>query len=210
MVIRSVVLDCVCGITSRLPAHEAPEFAFAGRSNVGKSSLVNALLNRKAFARVSQEPGKTRTINYYLVNEAFYLTDLPGYGYARVSAETRAKWGAMIDRYFRTSGSLKAVFLLLDMRHEPSAEDLKMYARIVEYGFRPAVILTKADKLSANEQAKMKAVIRRVLGMPQDGILIPFSSVKKTGREEVLQLMESFLGEARESGDPEAFCGPQG
>ncbi|MBO7364913.1 MAG: YihA family ribosome biogenesis GTP-binding protein, partial [Lachnospiraceae bacterium] len=112
--------------------------------------------------------------------------------------------------YFRTSGSLKAVFLLLDMRHEPSAEDLKMYARIVEYGFRPAVILTKADKLSANEQAKMKAVIRRVLGMPQDGILIPFSSVKKTGREEVLQLMESFLGEARESGDPEVFCGPQG
>ena len=176
--------------------HETAEFAFIGRSNVGKSSLINTLVNRKSFARVSAEPGKTRTVNYYLVNGSFYLTDLPGYGYAKVSKETRVQWSAMIDRYFRTSRSLKLVFLLLDMRHEPSEGDLQMYARLRNGGIRTAVILTKSDKLSANEQQKMKTVIRKALSLPDDGIMIPFSTLKKTGRDEICAVMEPYLAGA--------------
>ena len=150
MVIKSVNLETVVGITSRLPENELPEFAFAGKSNVGKSSMINALINRKSYARTSQEPGKTQTINYYNVNDALYLVDLPGYGFARVSRETQEKWGKMIERYLNTSDVLRRVFLLIDMRHEPSANDINMHEWILAQGFKPVIILTKADKLSRN------------------------------------------------------------
>ena len=148
MKMKSAVLDCVCGITSRLPQHTIPEFAFAGKSNVGKSSLINALVNRKALARTSSQPGKTQTINYYRINDALYCVDLPGYGFARVSQSVREQWGEMIERYLHTSECLKAVFLLVDIRHEPSANDREMYRWILSQGFRPVVIATKADKIS--------------------------------------------------------------
>ncbi len=193
MVIHSVNLETVCGITSTLPEHEVLEFAFAGKSNVGKSSLINALVNRKSYARTSSEPGKTQTINFYNVNDAFYYVDLPGYGFARVSQETQVKWGKMIERYLRTSKSLKAVFLLVDMRHDVSANDIQMYDWIISAGFQPVVIMTKADKLSKNEQAKMKAVIRKSLGIKGDGALIPFSAESKQGREELWALIDRML-----------------
>ena len=198
MIIKSVGLETVCGITSKLPENMKPEFAFAGKSNVGKSSLINGLINRKSYARTSSEPGKTQTINFYNVNDAFYLTDLPGYGYAKVSRETQAKWGRIIERYLNTSKMLKAVFLLIDMRHEPSANDVQMYEWILAQGFRPIVILTKADKLSRNEQTKMKAVIRKSLGLKAEDTVIPFSAVTKDGRDEILQIIETECAETAE------------
>ncbi|MBQ6550951.1 MAG: YihA family ribosome biogenesis GTP-binding protein [Lachnospiraceae bacterium] len=187
--IKSAELEQVCGISSALPVHTLPEYAFAGRSNVGKSSLINALLERKRLARTSQDPGKTQTINVYNVNKAVYLVDLPGYGYARTSRETRAKWGKMIERYLRTSEALRTVFLLVDMRHEPTADDRTMIDWIRETGYTPVVIMTKADKLSKNEQAKMKSVIRKALSIREGETLIPFSAVTKAGREEILELI---------------------
>lgn len=198
MIIKSVGLETVCGITSKLPENTKPEFAFAGKSNVGKSSLINGLINRKSYARTSSEPGKTQTINFYNVNDAFYLTDLPGYGYAKVSRETQAKWGRIIEKYLNTSKMLKAVFLLIDMRHEPSANDVQMYEWILAQGFRPIVILTKADKLSRNEQAKMKAVIRKSLGLKAEDTVIPFSAVTKDGRDDILQIIETECAETAE------------
>lgn len=195
MIVKTVNLETVCGITSRLPENNRPEFAFAGKSNVGKSSLINGLVNRKALARTSSEPGKTQTINFYNVNDQFYLTDLPGYGYAKVSRETQEKWGKVIERYLNTSRMLKAVFLLIDMRHEPSANDKAMYSWILSQGFEPIIILTKADKLSKNEQAKMKNVIRKSLEAEADTVMIPFSAVTKAGREDILSVIESYLAE---------------
>ena len=127
MVIRNISLETVCGITSTLPENDKPEIAFAGKSNVGKSSLINALMNRKSFARISATPGKTQTINFYNINDALYLVDLPGYGYAKVSQQEKEKWGKMIERYLHSSKQLRAVFLLIDIRHEPSANDKMMY-----------------------------------------------------------------------------------
>lgn len=193
MVIKSVNLETVVGITSRLPENELPEFAFAGKSNVGKSSMINALINRKSYARTSQEPGKTQTINYYNVNDALYLVDLPGYGFARVSRETQEKWGKMIERYLNTSDVLRRVFLLIDMRHEPSANDINMHEWILAQGFKPVIILTKADKLSRNEQFKMQSVIRKALRASKDELMIPFSAVSKQGRDEILALMDADL-----------------
>lgn len=193
MVIKSVNLETVVGITSRLPENELPEFAFAGKSNVGKSSMINALINRKSYARTSQEPGKTQTINYYNVNDALYLVDLPGYGYARVSRETQEKWGKMIERYLNTSDVLRQVFLLIDMRHEPSANDINMHEWILAQGFKPIIILTKADKLSKNEQFKMQSVIRKALRAPKDEVMIPFSAVSKQGRDEILAILDAEL-----------------
>ena len=193
MVIKSIELETVCGITSVLPSNACPEFAFAGKSNVGKSSLINALSNRKSYARTSSSPGKTQTINFYKMNGAFYFVDLPGYGYAKVPEETKAKWGRMIERYLHTSEMLKAVFLLIDMRHAPSKNDVQMYDWIVQNGFTPAVILTKADKLSRNEQAKNLAMIRKALGMKEGQAAFPFSAVTKQGVEEILDLIGSFL-----------------
>ncbi len=139
MVIKNVNLETVCGITSTLPENQHPEVAFSGKSNVGKSSLINGLMNRKAYARVSQQPGKTQTINYYNVNNEIYIVDLPGYGFANVSQAVKAKWGKMIENYLRKSRQLRMVFLLVDIRHEPSANDKHMYSWIIENGFYPAI-----------------------------------------------------------------------
>ena len=159
MVIRKVSLETVCGITSRLPENTLPEIAFAGKSNVGKSSLINGLMNRKSLARTSAQPGKTQTINFYNVNDAFYLVDLPGYGYARVSEEVKAKWGKMVERYLKQSRQLRAVFLLIDIRHEPSANDRQMYDWILSQGYHPIIIATKLDKLN---RSQVPAAVKRV------------------------------------------------
>lgn len=193
MVIKSVNLETVCGITSKLPVNTLPEIAFAGKSNVGKSSLINGLINRKNYARTSSEPGKTQTINFYNVNEQLYFVDLPGYGYARVSQSSREKWGKMIEKYLHQSKQLKLVFLLVDIRHEPSANDIQMYEWICYQGFRPVIIATKSDKLSRNQIAKQTSVIRKTLGMKSGDVLIPFSAVNKSGRDEIWGLMEAAL-----------------
>ena len=190
MIIKSVNLETVCGVTSRLPENEAPEFAFAGKSNVGKSSLINALMNRKAYARTSSQPGKTQTINFYKINDAFYYVDLPGYGYAKVSLEAKEKWGKMIERYLRRSQMLKLVFLLGDIRHDPSANDKSMYDWIVYNGYHPVVIATKLDKINRSQRAKQLKTIRQGLGMGAEDILIPFSAETKEGREEIWELLE--------------------
>ena len=145
MKIKNVELEIVCGITSKLPENQIPEIAFAGKSNVGKSSLINGLMNRKSLARTSAQPGKTQTINFYNVNDEVFLVDLPGYGYAKVAQTVKEKWGKMIEKYLHTSKQLKAVFLLVDIRHEPSANDVNMYEWIVAYGYFPIIIATKAD-----------------------------------------------------------------
>ena len=193
MIIKSVNLETVCGVTSRLPENEAPEFAFAGKSNVGKSSLINALMNRKAYARTSSQPGKTQTINFYKINDAFYYVDLPGYGYAKVSLEAKEKWGKMIERYLRRSRMLKLVFLLVDIRHDPSANDKSMYDWIVYNGYHPVVIATKLDKINRSQRAKQLKAIRQGLGMGAEDILIPFSAETKEGREEIWELLEQTV-----------------
>ncbi len=201
MIIKSAELETVCGITSRLPENELPEFAFAGKSNVGKSSLINALMNRKSLARTSSQPGKTQTINFYLINQNMYYVDLPGYGYAKVSVEVKAKWGKMIERYLRSSKALKCVFLLIDIRHEPSANDRMMYDWIVENGYHPVIIATKLDKIKRSQTAKQVKLIRDTLGMGKDGVLIPFSAETKQGREEIWAYLEGYLGQ---EGTPDA------
>lgn len=199
MNVTKVNLETVCGITSKLPENTLPEFAFAGKSNVGKSSLINAMMNRKSYARTSAQPGKTQTINFYNINEALYFVDLPGYGYAKVSQETREKWGKMIERYLKKSTQLKLVFLLVDIRHEPSENDCDMYDWVVATGFRPVVIATKLDKINRSQIAKQCKQIRAKLGMEKEEILIPFSAETKQGREELWSLMEGCLAEAGEA-----------
>ena len=154
MIIKNVNLETVCGITSTLPDNTLPEIAFAGKSNVGKSSLINAVMNRKSLARTSAQPGKTQTINFYNINDAFYLVDLPGYGYAKANEAVKAQWGKMIERYLRSSKKLKAVFLLIDIRHEPSANDKQMYQWILYQGYHPIIIATKMDKLNRSQIPK--------------------------------------------------------
>ena len=193
MIIKSVNLETVCGVTSRLPENELPEFAFAGKSNVWKSSLINALMNRKAYARTSSQPGKTQTINFYNINNAFYYVDLPGYGYAKVSLEAKEKWGKMIERYLSRSRMLKMVFLLVDIRHDPSANDKSMYDWIVYNGYHPVIIATKLDKINRSQVAKHTKAIRQGLGMAPEDILIPFSAETKQGREEIWELLEGKL-----------------
>lgn len=193
MIIRKVELETVCGITSTLPENTCPEFAFAGKSNVGKSSLINALMNRKSLARTSSQPGKTQTINFYNINDAFYYVDLPGYGYAKVSVEAKAKWGKMIERYLKKSAVLKCVFLLIDIRHEPSANDRMMYDWIVSNGYHPVIIATKLDKLKRSQIAKHVKMVREGLGVDKDGIVIPFSAETKQGRDEIWELIERMM-----------------
>lgn len=195
MNVTKVNLETVCGITSTLPVNTLPEFAFAGKSNVGKSSLINGLMNRKSYARTSSQPGKTQTINFYNINEKLYFVDLPGYGYAKVSLELRAKWGKMIERYLKKSNQLKLIFLLVDIRHEPSQNDKDMYDWIVHNGFMPIVIATKLDKINRSQIAKQSKLIRTSLGMPKEGILIPFSAETKQGREEIWEKIEAELAE---------------
>lgn len=193
MVIKSVNLETVCGITSTFPDNPHYEVAFAGKSNVGKSSLINALMNRKALARTSSQPGKTQTINFYNVNDAMYLVDLPGYGYANANVEIKAKWGKMIEKYLHTSGKLKAVFLLIDIRHEPSDNDCLMYEWMVEQGFAPIIIATKLDKISRGAVPKHMKMIADTLHVEADTIMIPFSAETKQGREEIWKLIDSLV-----------------
>lgn len=194
MVIKKATLDIVCGVTSILPENQIPEIAFAGKSNVGKSSLINGLMNRKSLARTSAQPGKTQTINFYNVNDEVFLVDLPGYGYAKVSQTIKEKWGKLIERYLNTSRQLKAVFLLVDIRHEPSANDINMYEWIVANGYYPIIIATKADKLKRSQLAKHVKQIRVGLRVVKDTPIIPYSAVTKQGREEIWELIEYFMG----------------
>ena len=195
MVIKKVNLDIVIGVTSAIPDTEFPEVAFAGKSNVGKSSLINALMNRKSYARTSSQPGKTQTINFYNINDAMYLVDLPGYGYANASPAVKAKWGKMIEKYLRQSANLKQVFLLVDIRHDPSENDKMMYNWIVDNGFRPVIIATKLDKLKRSQIAKHVKAVRAGLGLKEDDILIPFSSQTKQGLDELWNTVEGYIGQ---------------
>lgn len=200
MVIKNVNLEIVIGPTSKLPATSLPEIAFAGRSNVGKSSLINALMCRKNLARTSSQPGKTQTINFYNINDALYYVDLPGYGYARASRESQAKWGTMIEKYLKNSRQLKAVFLLLDIRHEPKSTDKQMYQWILDHGYTPVLIATKADKISKNSIPKNLKIIRESLSSPKNTTIIPFSAETKAGREEIWNLIDLLTGQKTSDG----------
>ena len=202
MIIRKAELETVCGITSTLPENLLPEFAFAGKSNVGKSSLINGLLNRRALASTSSQPGKTQTINFYNVNDYLYFVDLPGYGYAKVSVEVKAKWGKMIERYLKKSKMLKCIFLLIDIRHDPSANDKLMYDWIVSNGYKPVIIATKLDKLKRSQIQKHVKMVREGLGLAKEDILIPFSAETKQGRDEIWALIESLQNPAPEMAEP--------
>ena len=194
MIIKSAELETVCGITSVLPENEKPEVAFAGKSNVGKSSLINALMNRKSLARTSGQPGKTQTINFYNINDELYYVDLPGYGYAKVSVNIKEKWGKMIEKYLRMSKQLKTVFLLVDIRHEPSANDKTMYDWIVYQGFEPIIIATKLDKIKRSQKDKHVKMIREGLQVKPGTKIISFSAQTKQGREEIWTCIEELCG----------------
>lgn len=194
MVIRNVELEIVCGVTSSVPDTELPEIAFAGKSNVGKSSLINALMNRKALARTSAQPGKTQTINFYNVNKFMYLVDLPGYGFTKAPKSERERWGKMVENYLHVSKQLKAVFLLVDIRHKPAVNDKTMYDWIVYQGFRPIIVATKLDKLKRSQVDACVEDVREGLGMQSSDILIPFSAETKQGREEIWEMMDRLTG----------------
>ena len=192
MIIKSVNLETVCGVTSKLPQNTLPEVAFAGKSNVGKSSLINAVMNRKSYARTSQSPGKTQTINYYNINNELYLVDLPGYGYAKAGKELVADWGKLIEDYLYQSKVLKSVFLLIDIRHEPSENDKLMYSWVRSRGYDPVIIATKADKIKRSQLKKQTDMIRGALDMPEDSLLFVFSALNKQGRDEIVDYIEKL------------------
>ena len=198
MIVKSVELETVCGITSKIPDNVLPEIAFAGKSNVGKSSLINGLVNRKALARTSSSPGKTQTINFYNVNRKLYFVDLPGYGYASVSKEVKAKWGKMIENYLHKSPMLKAVFLLIDIRHEPSVNDVNMYEWILANGFEPIIIATNLDKIKRNQIQKNLKIIRTGLNVVEGTKIFPFSAQTKQGKDEILNFIENIISEEAE------------
>ena len=193
MVIKNVSLETVIGVTSKIPENTMMEIAFAGKSNVGKSSLINALMNRKSLARTSAQPGKTQTINFYNINDELYFVDLPGYGYAKVSRQEKEKWGKMIEKYLHQSKVLKAVFLLVDIRHDPSANDKQMYDWILSNGFHPIVIATKADKINRSQIQKQIKAVRQGLAVDKDTIVIPFSAQTKLGRDEIYALIDGMM-----------------
>ncbi|MBO5303614.1 MAG: YihA family ribosome biogenesis GTP-binding protein [Lachnospiraceae bacterium] len=203
MVIKSVELETVCGVTSTLPENTLPEVAFAGKSNVGKSSLINALMNRKSLARTSAQPGKTQTINFYNINQEMYLVDLPGYGYAKVSEAEKKKWGVMIENYLHSSKQLRAVFLLIDIRHDPSANDKMMYDWMVYQGFEPIIIATKLDKIKRSQVQKNVKAIRVGLNVRPGTQIFPFSAETKQGRDEIWEYMDALVY-AQEDGEEEA------
>ena len=192
MVIKNVSLETVIGVTSKIPDNQLPEIAFAGKSNVGKSSLINALMNRKSLARTSAQPGKTQTINFYNINDELYFVDLPGYGYAKVSQQEKEKWGKLIEKYLHRSKVLQAVFLLVDIR--PSANDRQMYEWILANGYHPIVIATKLDKINRSQIAKQVKLVKQGLGVDKDTIVIPFSAETKQGREEIYDLIDQLTG----------------
>ena len=189
---QKVNLDIVIGVTSAIPQTELPEVAFAGKSNVGKSSLINALMNRKSYARTSSQPGKTQTINYYNINDAMFLVDLPGYGYANANQQVKAKW-VNGRKYLKVSKQLRQVFLLIDIRHDPSANDKMMYDWIVANGYHPVIIATKLDKLKRSQIPKHVKAVRTGLGLEKDDILIPVSSQTKQGIPELWETIEQYL-----------------
>ena len=193
MVIKNVSLETVCGITSKLPVNDKPEVAFAGKSNVGKSSLINVLMNRKSLARTSAQPGKTQTINYYNINDALYFVDLPGYGYAKASESVKAKWGKMIEDYLHKSKQLKRVFLLIDIRHAPSENDRIMYDWIVKNGYVPVIVATKLDKINRSQVQKQLKLIKETLQVVEGTVLIPFSAQTRQGRDEIYEILDSIL-----------------
>ena len=193
MVIKKVNLDIVIGVTSAIPETDLSEIAFAGKSNVGKSSMINALMNRKSYARTSSQPGKTQTINYYNINDTMYLVDLPGYGYANANEAVKAKWGKMVEKYLRPSKQLKQVFLLIDIRHDPSANDKMMYDWIVANGYHPVIVATKLDKIKRSQVQKQVKAVRNGLGLGKDDILIPFSSQTKQGLDTLWEVIESYI-----------------
>ena len=200
MVIKKVNLDIVIGVTSQVPETDLPEVAFAGKSNVGKSSLINALMNRKSYARTSSQPGKTQTINYYNINDAMLLVDLPGYGYANVSQSVKEKWGKMVEKYLKKSSQLKQVFLLIDIRHDPSANDKMMYHWIVEQGYQPIIIATKLDKIKRSQVQKCIKILKEGLELVPGTKVIPFSSQTKQGRDEIWDLIETeYLNQSEEA-----------
>lgn len=190
MKIKSVNLETVCGITSTMPEHDKLEIAFAGRSNVGKSSLINGLMNRRSYARTSSQPGKTQTVNFYNINDLLYFVDLPGYGYAKVSQHTVEQWGKMINRYLEGSKTLRVVFLLVDIRHKPNANDIQMYEWCVHYGFNPIIIATKEDKIKRSQKQKQIKQIREALDLVEGTPVIPYSSMTKSGREEIWEYID--------------------
>ena len=204
MHVKSVNLETVCGITSKIPENDKLEIAFAGKSNVGKSSLINSMMNRKSYARTSQKPGKTQTINFYNINDLLYFVDLPGYGYATVSQDIKKKWGKMIENYLLQSKQLRIIFLLVDIRHEPSQNDVDMYDWILHYGFNPIIVATKSDKISRGAVQKHVSIIRKKLNCVEGTPIIPFSSLKKSGMEEVWEYIEDMLEvyEAEKNGTP--------
>ncbi|MCI9034633.1 MAG: YihA family ribosome biogenesis GTP-binding protein [Lachnospiraceae bacterium] len=193
MVIKNVSLETVIGVTSPIPKNQLIEIAFAGKSNVGKSSLINALMNRKSLARISAQPGKTQTINFYNVNHQLYFVDLPGYGYAKVSLEEKEKWGKMVEKYLHQSKMLRAVFLLVDIRHEPSANDKQMYEWIRANGFQPIIIATKADKIKRSQLQKQVKIVKTGLGIKGNDVIIPFSALSKQGKEEIYARIDQIL-----------------
>lgn len=196
MIIRNVSLETVCGITSKLPENTKPEVAFAGKSNVGKSSLINALMNRKSLARTSAQPGKTQTINFYNINDDIYYVDLPGYGYAQANEKVKAQWGKMIEDYLHQSKQLKTVFLLIDIRHKPSENDCIMYDWISSHGYKPVIIATKLDKINRSQVQKQLKLIRETLQVEKGTIMIPFSATTKQGREEIYEIVDAIIEEA--------------
>lgn len=195
MVIRSVNLETVCGVTSKLPENKLPEIAFAGKSNVGKSSLINGLMNRKSLARTSSQPGKTQTINYYNINNEMYFVDLPGYGYATANEKVKAQWGKMIEDYLHRSKKIKAVFLLIDIRHAPSENDRIMYDWILERGYKPVIVATKMDKVKKSQLTKQIQLICDTLEVVDDTTVIPFSALSKQGRDEIYKLLDEMMAE---------------
>lgn len=195
MVIKNVSLETVCGITSTLPDNKLPEIAFAGKSNVGKSSLINGLMNRKSLARTSSQPGKTQTINYYNINDEMYFVDLPGYGYATANEQVKAQWGKLIEDYLHQSRKIRAVFLLIDIRHAPSENDCIMYNWILDRGYQPIIIATKLDKIKRSQIQKQIKLITDTLNVVDDTIVIPYSALTKQGREEIYDLLDGMLTE---------------
>lgn len=193
MVIKNVSLEIVCGVTSKIPQGNLPEVAFAGKSNVGKSSLINGLMNRKSLARTSSQPGKTQTINYYNINGEMYFVDLPGYGYATANEKVKAQWGKMIEDYLHQSKQLRTVFLLVDIRHAPSENDRIMYDWILRQGYQPVIIATKLDKIKRSQVSKQVKLICDTLKTQKDTVVIPYSALSKQGREEIYELLDGIL-----------------
>lgn len=193
MQIDTVELTNCAVRTSQYPEEGLPEFLLVGRSNVGKSSFINTLINRKNFAHTSSKPGKTQTLNFYLVNKSFYFVDVPGYGYAQVSHERQRKFGVMIEEYLKSRESLKCVFLLIDYRHKPTEDDSLMYDFLKYYNLKIKIVATKYDKVSKNAREKQNKLIKDTLKLPKDEEFIPFSTVYKTGRDEVYDVIKELL-----------------